>query len=202
MAVVVSAGLAWSASAGVVIRQDIEVTILNADNQPIGDIPVFSTGDRFRMEVTWGGFPSNSGPGALNNTFFFAQDNFDMLIEVLDNTDALRFSRHWVFAPGATNVEYQIAIGDNAQPFGPAGPTVDFIETAIVDVDAFSNAPATGAEGAPMGTFSLLFGMNGPTSIFNGLGLPTSVDFPAFTGGTSFQWAFSNGANVFGTITN
>lgn len=192
-----------AAEGGVVLRQDFEGDITFANGAPPGDIPNLIAGDRFQITTQWAGPPTSSGPGPIANSMFFDQTNWQMLIRVLDSTGSETFNQSWVFSAAQPGTTYELRVGDDAQPFGVGGPTVDFLETEITDVDVFSHVPLLGTEGPiPADTFSLLFGMNGPTSIFNGLGLPTSVDFPAFTGGSLFLWTFSNGASASGTLTN
>ncbi|HEX5760482.1 MAG TPA: hypothetical protein VF121_14950 [Thermoanaerobaculia bacterium] len=106
-------------------------------------------GGRFRVEVAWTDFAGQHGagrpvPGASSASglfWFFAQENWELLIKVLD---ACAFNgQWWVLGAAATNVQYTVVVHDTAtgavwryeNPLGRRSP-------AILDTTAFACAPA------------------------------------------------------------
>ncbi len=104
---------------------------------------------RFRVELTWRDFQGNAGPGRVvpgtasadsGLLWFFAPDNWEVLVKVLDGC-ALN-GRYWVFAAATTNVEYSLVVTDTAtgeearyeNPLGRASP-------ATTDTQAFAACP-------------------------------------------------------------
>jgi predicted esterase len=104
---------------------------------------------RFRVEVSWRDFQGNAGPGRVvagaaaadsGLFWFFAPDNWEMLVKVLDGC-ALN-GRFWVFAAATTSVEYALVVTDTLSgavarydnPPGRAAP-------AITDTQAFATCP-------------------------------------------------------------
>jgi hypothetical protein len=74
---------------------------------------------RFQVEVTWRDFQGGSGagsvvPGAVSNDsglfWFFAPDNWELLVKVLDGC-AINGHR-WVFSAATTTVDYTLKITD------------------------------------------------------------------------------------------
>lgn len=74
---------------------------------------------RFQVEVTWRDFQGGSGAGSVvprassddSGVFwFFAPDNWELLVKVLDGC-AIN-GRHWVFAAATTNVDYTLKVTD------------------------------------------------------------------------------------------
>jgi penicillin amidase len=105
--------------------------------------------DRFRVTVDWRTSFGTTGPGrvvpvggsARSGLFwFFAPDNWEMLVKVLDGCAVN--DRFWVFAASATNVEWTLRVEDTAageltsytHPLGPASP-------AVTDTAAFATCP-------------------------------------------------------------
>ena len=83
-------------------------------------------------------------PSATGLFYFFNQDNWEVLLKVLDACTAPQ-PRFWVFSAATTNVEYTITVVDTeAQPdqvaksyFKAQGPPAP----AITDTDAFATCP-------------------------------------------------------------
>jgi len=104
--------------------------------------------DRFCVEVAWRDFQGNTGAGRVvpfgsddsGLFWFFAPDNWEMLVKVLDGCGVN--DRYWVFAAATTNVEYTLRVTDTANgvleeyfnPLGTASP-------AITDTGAFATCP-------------------------------------------------------------
>jgi hypothetical protein len=95
-------------------------------------------GGRFQVEVTWKDFQGNQGqgsvvPGASDASglfWFFAPENWELLVKVLDGC-ALN-GHHWVFSSATTNVEYTLKVLDThtgevatwTNPLGRSSPAV------------------------------------------------------------------------------
>lgn len=95
-------------------------------------------GGRFRVEVGWKDFQGNTGqgsvvPGASDASglfWFFAPDNWELLVKVLDGC-ALN-GHHWVFSAATTTVEYTLKVTDTRtgevatwiNPLGRSAPAV------------------------------------------------------------------------------
>lgn len=103
---------------------------------------------RFRVRATWRNFENQTGAGrrvpqGSNDSgmlWFFQQDNWEMLVKVID---ACTLDGHfWVFAAATTNVEYTLEVFDSetgalkryTNPLGKASP-------AITDTLAFATCP-------------------------------------------------------------
>ena len=75
-------------------------------------------GGRFRVEVSWKDFQGNTGQGSVvagasddsGLFWFFAPDNWEMLVKVLDGCELN--GHHWVFAAATTTVEYTLTVTD------------------------------------------------------------------------------------------
>ncbi|MEM6706236.1 MAG: hypothetical protein AAF690_26220 [Acidobacteriota bacterium] len=108
---------------------------------------------RFEVRVTWRDFRNDVGDGRVVDFsaddsgifYFFAPDNFEMLIKVLDACPVN--GRFWVFLAAVTDVEYTVAVRDTDSgvikeyfnPLGNAAP-------AVADTDAFATCPASRSE--------------------------------------------------------
>lgn len=96
-------------------------------------------GGRFRVEVAWKDFQGGEGPGSVvpgavsddsGLFWFFAPDNWELLVKVLDGCGVN--GHHWVFAAATTNVEYTLTVTDTQtdqawsrrNPLGRASPAV------------------------------------------------------------------------------
>jgi len=103
---------------------------------------------RFRVEVEWRDFQGNTGSGrvvpfAADDSglfWFFAAENWEMLVKVLDGCGVN--DRFWVFAAATTNVEYTLRVTDTATGngksyFNPLGNSA----AAITDTTAFATCP-------------------------------------------------------------
>ncbi len=102
---------------------------------------------RFKADMTWstagGAGSGKSVPGASNasgNFHFFDPENWEILVKVLDGC---AFNGHyWVFASGATDLGWELAIEDTesgeiwtaSNPLGQRSP-------AITDTQAFATCP-------------------------------------------------------------
>jgi hypothetical protein len=75
--------------------------------------------DRFRVEVEWTDFDSQSGPGRvrglsgdLEGFWFFDPDNVEMAVKVLDGRPIN--GRYWVFFGSLTDVAFELTVTDTA----------------------------------------------------------------------------------------
>ena len=99
---------------------------------------------RFEVAVSWRDFEGRTGPGvplpgasdAAGVFWFFAPDNWELMVKVLDGCG---FNGHyWVLAAATTDVEYHLTVSDAwtsrdtayANPLGRASP-------AVIDIRAF-----------------------------------------------------------------
>lgn len=117
---------------------------------------------RFKVEVEWEDYQSNTGPGTVAELdsaypapytpllsddtglfWFFSPDNWEIMVKVLDGC---RFNdSYWVFAAATTNVEYTLEVTDTltdqtrayTNPLGQAS-------NAITDTSAFATCPKVG----------------------------------------------------------
>jgi hypothetical protein len=104
-------------------------------------------GGRFKVEVGWRDFQGGTGVGRVVQEsgdsgllWFFQQDNWEMLVKVLDGCGLNQ--SYWVFAASATDVEYTITVTDTdsgqvrtySNPLGTQAP-------AITDTSAFATCP-------------------------------------------------------------
>jgi len=103
---------------------------------------------QFQVEVEWRNFQGMSGQGQAvplaGDTsgffWFFAPDNLEMLVKVLDGCE--NNQHFWVFAAAATNVEYTLRVTDVINGVektwhNPLGE----VPEAIVDTRAFATCP-------------------------------------------------------------
>ena len=106
-------------------------------------------GGRFRVEVAWKDFQGGAGPGSVvpgahtddsGLFWFFAPDNWELLVKVLDGCAVN--GHHWVFAAATTTVEYVLTVTDTRtdqawtwrNPPGRPSP-------AVADVNALGCTP-------------------------------------------------------------
>lgn len=110
-------------------------------------------GSRFEVTVRWQDFQGGSGPGAPVPTarllspsgdsglfYFFDEDNWEMLVKIIDACDFNQ--RFWVYGAATTNVGYELQVRDTASgdvvrysnPLGERSP-------AITDTQAFATCP-------------------------------------------------------------
>jgi len=76
--------------------------------------------DRFKAQIEWRDFQGNTGDGQayalpLRDSglfYFFAEDNIEMLLKVLDACDLQGFNSFWVFYAATTNVEFTLTVTD------------------------------------------------------------------------------------------
>lgn len=109
-----------------------------------------STGgkDRFKVELTWTDFfdgsqrPGIVGPPTDDGLlFFFSQNNFEMVVKVLDLCSDSLSNRFWVFYGTTTNVEIELTVTDTVT--GVVRSYVDQVTPAetITDTTAFATCP-------------------------------------------------------------
>ncbi len=110
-------------------------------------------GNRFRVDVEWRDYQGLTGSGRVapyNSDdsglfWFFSEDNWEMLIKVLDGCGIN--DRYWVFAAATTDVEYRLqvtdtATGDTRSYFNPLGSAAP----AFTDSDAFATCAAAASD--------------------------------------------------------
>jgi hypothetical protein len=127
---------------------EVAATTLGFTGACVPDARTFClNGGRFRVHVDWeteratgkgSAVPlSSTGSGLF---WFFAPENWELLVKVLDGCAAN--GRHWVFTAAATDVEYRLTVVDTRTGrtkvyFNPQGtPAV-----ALTDTDAFDTCP-------------------------------------------------------------
>ena len=104
--------------------------------------------NRFRVEITWMDFQGNTGrgrvvPRAADDSglfWFFAPDNWEMLVKVLDGCSLN--DRYWVFAAATTDVEFNLLITDTNT--GESATYFNALANApqsITDTSALARAP-------------------------------------------------------------
>ncbi len=105
--------------------------------------------ERFRIDLAWRSFDGTTGSGNVvpvgsddsGLLWFFEDDNWEMLIKVLDGC-AIN-DRFWVFAATTTTVEYTLTVTDTAT--GEIRDYFNLLGTAapaITDTDAFATCAA------------------------------------------------------------
>ncbi len=74
-------------------------------------------GGRFAVSATWKDFDGKRGKakaasklGDSGTFFFFAKENWEMVVKVLDGCEAN--NRYWVFAAATTNLEHTLRVRD------------------------------------------------------------------------------------------
>ena len=105
-------------------------------------------GGRFRAEVTWRDFAGRTGVGSVVSFaadrsglfWFFAPDNWELLIKVIDGCSLN--DRYWVFSAATTNVEYTLIVTDTMtgqvkRYDNPLGRSA----AAVTDTNAFASCP-------------------------------------------------------------
>ena len=105
-------------------------------------------GRRHLARAAWRDFDGNTGAGRTvpfgsddsGLLWFFAADNWEVLVKVLDG--CAFNDRVWVFAAATTNVEYTLRVtdterGDTQTYFNPLGTAAP----AITDTDALETCP-------------------------------------------------------------
>ena len=103
---------------------------------------------RFKVDIVWKDFQGNEGPGRVVRFgsadsglfWFFAPDNWEMLIKVLNGCNIT--SHYWVFAAATTNVEYTLRVTDTetgtvTEYFNPLGNAA----AALTDTRALATCP-------------------------------------------------------------
>jgi len=130
-------------------------TVFAATDQGVFDIRVATDptvlvllDGRFRVQVAWRDFQQATGDGKVAVAggdsglfYFFAPDNWELLMKVLDGCKLN--GRYWVFGAATTNVEYTLRVTDTAtgtvktyrNPLGVASPS-------ITDTQAFATCAA------------------------------------------------------------
>ncbi|MCP4664664.1 MAG: hypothetical protein GY856_55480 [bacterium] len=107
-------------------------------------------GDRFRVETAWRDFEGNTGSGEVvpygsddsGLFWFFAEDNWEMLVKVLDGCGLN--DHFWLFSSAVTNVEYTLRVtdtltGSTKSYFNPLGNAA----AAVTDTGALATCSGT-----------------------------------------------------------
>ena len=103
---------------------------------------------RFRLEIEWRDFNGATGPGRVVPAgtgdsglfWFFAADNWEVLVKVLDGCRIN--GRFWVFAAATTNVGYTLRVTDTLASESRAYVnTLGVAAPAITDTGAFATCP-------------------------------------------------------------
>ncbi len=104
---------------------------------------------RFEVTAEWHDFTGGQGDaqailasGDSGEFWFFAPDNTELLVKVLDACDFPGGANYWVFAAGLTNVEVSLSVTDTATDearfyTNPSGASFQ----PILDTTAFSTCP-------------------------------------------------------------
>ncbi|MEM1178141.1 MAG: hypothetical protein AAGM22_07350 [Acidobacteriota bacterium] len=115
-----------------------------------GDSTLCLNSERFQVNATWRDFENRTGDARVVNLpvvtddsgllWFFAPDNWEVLIKVLD---ACAFNdRFWVFSAATTNVEYTIDVTDTvADQTRRYTNQLGMAAAAVTDTDAFATCP-------------------------------------------------------------
>jgi hypothetical protein len=98
---------------------------------------------RFRVQVAWEKSTGETGvgsvvPGASNDSgifWFFAEDNWEMLIKVLDGC-ALT-NHYWVFFAATTNVQFVVTVTDTQ-----TGAVKTYVNPQGISADAVTDTSA------------------------------------------------------------
>jgi hypothetical protein len=139
------------------VDPDSGATDLGDDDDDDGGEPFVCAADattlclnrgRFRVRVSWRDFEEHAGQGRVvpfaaddsGLLWFFADDNWEMLVKVLDG--CAFNGRYWVFAAATTDVAYRLEVADSLTGavrtyrnlLGRASP-------AITDTTAFDSCP-------------------------------------------------------------
>lgn len=121
------------------------LTILDDDGQTAGCVEDGTTGclssNRFKIEVVWRTPDGKTGAGRVEPVsddsalvWFFAQDNKEMLIKVLDACQP--FGSYWVFFAATTNVDFTVTVTDTATGVvkeykNPGGNAADPVQDTV-----------------------------------------------------------------------
>ncbi len=108
---------------------------------------VFLQGGRFSVDVEWTDFDNVSGPGKLITQaddsavlYFFSDDNWEMLIKVLDGCDIT--NHFWVFFAATTDVQFEVTVTDTlANETRTYDNALGQPADAVTDTEAFATCP-------------------------------------------------------------
>ncbi len=112
------------------------------------DTTLCLNGNRFRVQAEWRDFEDRTGDGRAvpfgsadsGLLWFFAPDNWEMLIKVIDG--CAFNDRVWVFAAATTNVEYTLRVTDTVTgAVKEYGNALGNRAPAITDTEAFRACP-------------------------------------------------------------
>jgi hypothetical protein len=123
--------------------------LLSGDEPCIDDSDTMClANERFEVEVNWRNFQGQTGTGQVvpfgspdsGLFFFFAADNWEMLMKVLNGCGIN--DHYWVFFAATTNVEFEVTVRDSRTGevkmyTNPLGHPAD----AITDTSAFATCP-------------------------------------------------------------
>ena len=156
---------------------------------------VLCLSERFSVIVDWRNFDDETGravatPFGSDDSgilYFFEEDNWEMMIKVLDGCGFNQ--RYWVLAAATTNVEYTLTVVDTqtgeqrvySNPLGEAAP-------ATIDTEAFATCDAASATSAPLPSPSLT---RGEAPSHDGSFLPSTVQRTRRGPGTRLEGAAS-----------
>lgn len=122
------------------------LTIIDNDGCVADELTLCRNGGRFKVRTHWRDFEDQTGDGRTvpfgsddsGLFWFFAADNWEILVKVLDGCGVN--DRVWVFAAATTNVEYTLEVTDTVtgeveRYRNPLGNQAD----AITDTSAFAS---------------------------------------------------------------
>jgi len=130
-------------------RIDMQIVIDQSGSGGAGCAPsqtnMCLNNDRFKVELAWRNNQGETGEGMVVQFgtddsglfYFFNEDNWEMLVKVLDGCTVN--NHYWVFSAAATNVEYTLTVTDTQTEtvrtyFNPLGTSAP----AITDTTAFA----------------------------------------------------------------
>ncbi|MCG8454649.1 MAG: hypothetical protein MI919_00100 [Holophagales bacterium] len=139
-------------------------------------------GGRFRVQVFWSDFddadmafvvPAGSSDSGI--FWFFDEDNWEMLVKVLDGCPIN--NRIWVFAAATTDVEYSLVVTDTVTGVPAAyDNTLGTASPAIIDTDAFAVCDGLRLPEAASARMRSTVDLPGPIEAL------ASIELPADTG--------------------
>jgi len=158
-------------------------------------------GGRFRVRINWRNYTGQTGEGhavpfGSGNSalfWFFQEDNWEMLVKVIDGCTLN--DRFWVFAAATTDVEYTLSVTDTytgvtktySNPLGTRSP-------ALNDTSAFASCAAVGASHLEL--------VSAPSVALGSVGQTSNLEVRAVDAygnvvpGAAVTWASSNPALV------
>ncbi len=124
------------------------LTIIDNDGCVADELNLCLNGGRFKVRIHWRDFEDQTGDGRTvpfgsddsGLFWFFAPDNWEILVKVLDGCGV---NDHvWVFAAATTNVEYTLEVTDTVTgEVGEYRNPLGNQAAAIIDTSAFASCP-------------------------------------------------------------